>query len=87
MLLLGLSDPSIKVGLSVSCVVSIDRYRKGERHGRAKLTWEQVNWIRQAYGDRLFSQQELARFFEVSQMEVSRIVTRKIWLSGSSLTA
>ena len=61
-------------------------YRKGERHASAKLTWAQVHWIRQAYEDGLCSQREMARFFDVSQMQLSRIVTRKIWLDTSALT-
>jgi hypothetical protein len=48
---------------------------KGERHGRAKLTDEQVRQIRQWKG----TQGSAARYFGVCQQTISNIVIRRGW--------
>jgi len=46
----------------------------GSAHGRAKLSDQDVREIREMYATKRFSQDDLASFFEVSQVQVSRIV-------------
>lgn len=52
--------------------------RLGERNGNAKLTAGEVAAIRAlwAAGD---SQRELARYYEVSQVQIRRIVLGRNW--------
>jgi hypothetical protein len=54
------------------------RSASGERHGRAKLTWEEVQAIR-AMHSQGFLQRAMADRFGVTRSVVSRIVTRRIW--------
>ena len=53
----------------------------GDRHGRAKLTQEQVNTIRQRYvpGKRGCGMRSLAKEFGVSQPAISAIVKGESW--------
>ena len=51
---------------------------KGERHGMAKLTWQQVEDIRRLY-EKGMLQKELAEMFKVSRPQISEIVNRKQW--------
>ncbi len=53
---------------------------RGEEHGRAKLTWEQVQEIRKLYAEGKMSQRELAKKFGVSQTTIFRICHGKNWL-------
>jgi|KBSMisStaDraftv2_1062788.scaffolds.fasta_scaffold00032_28 hypothetical protein len=48
---------------------------RGERNGRAKLTWKLVEQIRKSRG----SQRLLAAKFNVDQRTVGRILRREIW--------
>lgn len=46
----------------------------GSDHGRAKLSDQDVREIREMYGTGRFPQRELADLFEISQVQISRIV-------------
>ena len=50
---------------------------RGERHGRARLTADQVLAIRDLDGTML--QRDIARLFGIGQMTVSCIVRRVTW--------
>ena len=54
------------------------RHARRERHGRAKLTWDDVRAIRAAFlvGETLRS---IARRFPVSRTNITRIVRNEIW--------
>lgn len=52
---------------------------RGERSGRAKLTWQQVEQIRSLYTARAFSQTQLAEHFGVHQTAISAVIRRKSW--------
>lgn len=52
---------------------------RGERHGRAKLTAEDVREIRRAYAAGEGDQAQIASRHGVTQSTVGRIVLRKIW--------
>lgn len=54
-------------------------YTKGEKHGQAKLTWIQVQEIRNRYANEKISQKELARQFDVSQRTIGRIIRIEGW--------
>lgn len=65
---------------------SMDRNRKGrhystkrERNGRALLSQEQVDYIRQRYKQGGISQQKLADKFGVHQTTISHILLGMIW--------
>jgi DNA-binding transcriptional regulator LsrR (DeoR family) len=47
--------------------------------GTNKLTKEQVDEIRLRYLNEKITQRELAREFDVSQMQISRIIRREHW--------
>ncbi len=50
----------------------------GEQHGMAKLTWEQVRYIRRRYAEGV-KQTELAKEMNMRQGAISNIVLHKIW--------
>jgi hypothetical protein len=52
---------------------------KGSRHGRARLTTQQVTRIRSAYATGKFTQVVLAKKYSVGQTTIADIVLRKIW--------
>lgn len=52
---------------------------RGEMHGMAKLTWDQVSEIRSRYGAGEKGQVALAREYGVSKNLIHLIVTWKIW--------
>jgi len=52
---------------------------KGENNGRAKLTLDIANQIRQEYSEGNILQRELAVKYEVSSRLISAIVNRKVW--------
>lgn len=52
---------------------------KGERHGMARITTEQVQAVRSAYGAGGVSQAELARRFGMTRQLISKIVLRTRW--------
>ncbi len=51
---------------------------KGEKHGRSKLTNEEIKTIRHMYKDGL-PQREIAKKFNVGQQNISCIVNHKNW--------
>ncbi len=53
---------------------------KGESHGCAKLTEEQVLSIRYKYRTEKIKQVDLAREFGVSKQVVNKILNRKLWV-------
>jgi len=53
---------------------------RGEQHGSAKLTADDVRQIRRLYATGNYTQQELGNTFGVRQGEVSHIVRRKNWV-------
>ena len=64
---------------NVDDALSRGRIRRGERHGRAKLTEAQVAEIRYRYESGGITQQQLADQFGVNNQMISRIVRRKNW--------
>ena len=62
---------------------SIDYYRQGKKAPNGKLSIEQVLEIRKLYNTGKYKQWELAEKFNVSNMNISLIVTRKTysWLN------
>lgn len=55
----------------------------GEDHHRAKLTWVEVNEIRQAFKSRLFTQFQLACKYKVTQATISLIILNKSWIDNN----
>lgn len=53
--------------------------RSGENNPRAKLTWEQVNAIRELYASGKATKYALARQFGVSQFVIYSIILRNNW--------
>lgn len=62
---------------------------KGERHGMAKLTTQQVFEIRRLYAIGGITQQQLAIKFEITQGHIGAIILGKSWkhLSSTELSA
>lgn len=63
-----------------------DRNRKGraarlagEKHGCARLSWEQVREMRAAYAAGGVSYEDLMRRFDVSKPTVAGVITRRYW--------
>jgi len=56
----------------------------GDKNGRAKLTWQQVEEIRARYTGRYGEITLLAQQYEVSKHSVSRIVHHETWNASSS---
>ena len=52
---------------------------KGEKHGRAKLSGDQVLEIRRLYKTGEYSQRGLGKIFGVYRAAISKIVNRKTW--------
>ncbi len=55
------------------------RSNRGERHGHAKLTSADVLVIRAAYASGGVTQRELADRYDVSQSQISYVVTGRTW--------
>lgn len=55
----------------------------GEKNGRAKLNWEQVEEIRKLYKDG-FTQAKLATQFGVAHQMIGRIVRLEAWKEGAN---
>lgn len=70
-------DHALRTGLSKA---------RGETHGRAKLTREQVEEIRRRYAGEDGTQTELAEDYGVSQMLISKIVRHEVWTHFESDT-
>lgn len=67
----------VKQKLSISHI----GIQAGEKHPKAKLTWDIVNQIRQEYATDNFSQRELASKYNISQANIADIIGNKIWKS------
>lgn len=52
---------------------------KGEKHGKSKLTENQVRKIRSNYENKKFNQYELAKIFNIDPSTISDIVNNKRW--------
>jgi hypothetical protein len=52
---------------------------RGEEHGRAKLTWEQVREIRQKHSEGGISQRELGRQYGVDNKAIQAIIQNRTW--------
>jgi hypothetical protein len=59
--------------------VSKNRQNRGESHGRAKITDQNVREIRQLYASGRYLQRELALRFRINQREVSEIIRNQHW--------
>ena len=68
---------------NVDDAMSRDRIRRHERHGRAKLTEEQVAEIRYRYSAGGVTQRELGDEFGVGDQMISRIVRNRNWTPRS----
>ena len=55
------------------------RTSRGERHGRARLTWDQVEAIRSEYAAGGVSQRALARTYGVSRYAINDIFRGRTW--------
>ena len=58
-----------------------DNHVKGENHGCAKLTWLQVDKIRDRYASSDITQKQLSKEYNVSEATIRRIIVKKIWKS------
>lgn len=65
--------------------VRAGRCPQGEAHGRAKLTAENVRYIREKYSSGEYMQKELSAMFGVSRPLISHIVTERHWKESASL--
>lgn len=54
--------------------------KKGEQHGMAKLTWNNVDTIRTIYKTGIYSHRQLAKKFSVSKTNIGDILRNKIWV-------
>ena len=52
----------------------------GDRNGRAKLTWPEVDNIRNYYNDSKTTIAELSRKFKISYSQMSEIIKNKSWV-------
>jgi len=52
---------------------------RGEEHGKARLTADQVRSIRSSYADGSATQVELSATYGINQSHISRIIRRKAW--------
>jgi len=64
---------------NVSDMVRKRRQNKGENHGRAKLTRDQVIAIREEYAGGGISQRKLAARYHVDRALIWGILSRKLW--------
>lgn len=60
-------------------------YNYGDRNGRAKLTWNQVDWIRNNAAE--MSQSKMARILGVSSATVREIVIGEAWIIPTAANA
>ncbi|MGV0580315.1 hypothetical protein ABQE57_17005 [Mycolicibacterium elephantis] len=59
--------------------MSADAIRRGEKHGRAKLTEIQVREIRRKHASGEFAVKQLAREYGVTHTAISYIIRRVNW--------
>lgn len=62
------------------------RYAKGEKNGRAKVTWEIVKRLRFEYASTSLSTYTLARQYKLAQSTVHDIVTQRTWLRPTNFS-
>lgn len=55
-------------------------YAKGEKHGRAKLTEQDICTIRKLHKSKKFNQYQLANKFNVSRKNIFQIINKKTWV-------
>lgn len=55
------------------------KINKGECHGNAKLTEQEVRMIIYMYGTGEFTQREIASIYNIHQVHVSKIILKKVW--------
>jgi hypothetical protein len=55
------------------------RFARGEFHGCAKLTWEEVREIRTQFSQGGISQTAIARTYGISPSAVAKIIRNKMW--------
>lgn len=53
--------------------------RKGEQHGMAKISEEDVREIRKSYASGDVSQWDLARKYKIGQTQIGRIIKKEVW--------
>lgn len=58
---------------------------KGEKHGRAKLNWQQVREIRERYAEGGTSTRKLGKEYSVDGKVIHKIVRNEIWIEEESL--
>lgn len=63
---------------NVRDAVERGQHPRGERHGRAKLTEDDIRAMRRAYNDGVFIK-DLADQYGVSDVTAGRVVHRRIW--------
>ena len=71
--------------LCVKCHFKIDKRKSGEENGRAKLTWDEVNKIRELFEKEQYGKRQLARQFDVSDRTIARILRNEIWKIDAAL--
>lgn len=54
-------------------------HKVGEEHGEAKLTWNEVKQIRHLYNNEDYTQKDLAKKFNMSQVVIWQIVHNASW--------
>lgn len=54
-------------------------HQSGERHGNARITWNEVHEIRRLYATGQYSQRELAGMFGVPHQHIGCIVRNERW--------
>ena len=52
---------------------------KGEKHFKAKLTWDKVREIRKLYKTGNFTNIQMSKMFSVHNSQICRIIANKIW--------
>lgn len=51
----------------------------GEKHGMAKLSWKDVNEIRDLYKTNIYSHRQLSKIYGVGKSHIARIIQMKVW--------
>lgn len=52
---------------------------RGENHHNSKLTEKQIQEIRSKYVPRKYTQKMLAKEYDISEITVRKIISRKLW--------
>jgi group I intron endonuclease len=56
---------------------------RGEKCYKAKLTWDQVNEIREKYSTGNYSQRQLAKEYKIAQPTIEHIINNKTWFDAN----